>query len=467
MNKLFFLFVASAFCVVSCSKSDDQVLEIEPVQESEEVLTPDEVLALSNYFMGSKISEQEATQSAVSIMEFLDSSSGTKGSKSRSIASCKPVTQTKETKSGTGVEDTVAYVFNFSDDGGYTILSADRRTSSVLALVPEGNIDFQGEFDENILKTGAMVFYGNLEGAYMSQIEQETENEEYLLSRALEKLSHNDSTPVTKAMIDEMELRYGPLKTELVAPVTVAVRWGQDNPYNLSTPIISGQHALNGCVATAVAQMMSYWRYPKSYEWSSMLPSFGAETYSTFQKISNLMSDVGVGVNTKYGKTSSSAYLEDVPAYMASLGFDPGTYGEFNTEQVLASLEDYYPVIVSGSALKKDVYKTYMLFWEKYSHTYYDDNHTWLVDGAIMTYRTIYVTYQGETYQFDRQNQKLLMHCNFGWPELTLDGYYDWGVFDTRQGPVTRGHTNTSGSKGYYQYNVMCITGIRRLDVTH
>ena len=317
------------------------------------------------------------------------------------------------------------------------------------------------------LKTGAMVFYGNLEGAYMSQIEQEADNEEYLLNRALEKLSLNDSTPVTKAMIDEMEIRYGPLKTELVAPVTVAVRWGQDNPYNLSTPIISGQHALNGCVATAVAQMMSYWRFPKSYEWSSMLPSFGAETYSTFQKISNLMSDVGVGVNTKYGKTSSSAYLEDVPAYMASLGFDPGTYGEFNTEQVLASLEDYYPVIVSGSALKKDVYKTYMLFWEKYSHTYYDDNHTWLVDGAIMTYRTIYVTYQGETYQFDRQNQKLLMHCNFGWPELTLDGYYDWGVFDTRQGPVTRGHTNTSGSKGYYQYNVMCVTGIRRLDVTH
>ncbi len=467
MNKLSFLFVALGFCVISCDKSDNQILEIDPVQEKEEGLTQEEVLALSNYVMGSKISEQEAMESAVSIMEYLDSSTGTKSSKGRSIASCKPVTQVKETKSGTGAEDTVAYVFNFSDNEGYTILSADRRTSSVLALVPEGNIDFQGEFDENILKTGVMVFYGNLEGAYQSQIEEATDMEEYYLSRALEKMGRNDSTPMTKAMIDEMEVRYGPIKTDLIAPVTVAVRWGQDNPYNLSTPIISGQHALNGCVATALAQMMAYWRFPKSYDWRGMTPAFGGETYATFQKISDLMSDVGVGVKTKYGTTSSSAYLEDVPAYMESIGFDPGTYGPFDSDLVLESLIKYFPVPVAGSALKKDVYKTYMLFWEKYSHTYYEDNHTWIVDGAILTYRTVYVTYQGQTYQFDKQNQRLLMHCNWGWPELTLDGYYDWGVFDTREGPVTRGHTNTSGSKGNYQYNVMCVTGIRRLDMSH
>ena len=48
MNKLSFLFVASAFCVISCDKSDNQVLDFEPAQQKEEGLTQDELLALRN-----------------------------------------------------------------------------------------------------------------------------------------------------------------------------------------------------------------------------------------------------------------------------------------------------------------------------------------------------------------------------------------------------------------------------------
>jgi len=463
MNKLSLLFVASAFCVVSCEYTTDVVSGYEPVEDQDETLTNDEVEALANFFSNPKVSQDEAVESALSIMDFLDSSSQTKGSSGRKIESVKPVMGTNFlTKSGEEVEDTVAYVFNFSDNQGYTILSADRRTSGVLALVPEGNIDFEGDFDEDILKSGAMVFYGNLAAAYEDEIAEAEQKEAMLVSSALEKLFGSDST-LTKGELDDVTVEYGPLKIETLVCNMIAVRWGQDNPYNLYTPVISGEHAPTGCVATAVAQLLSYWKTPRSYDWKTLVPFPGCETEHTFFGVSQLMSEVADGLNTKYGKKESSANIADVPAYLTSLGLYPGTYAAFGDGgEVGNSLADYHPVIMAGSAIKCDVYKQYLIFFEKYSHTYYDDNHAWVVDGVVMSYRDMYMTYQGKTYTFDHQMQKMLLHCNWGWPHLPLDGFYEWGVFDTRKGPLTRARTNQNGSKGYYRYNVEAISGIER-----
>lgn len=42
----------------------------------------------------------------------------------------------------------------------------------------------------------------------------------------------------------------------------VTTKWGQDSPYNNQTPTVSGIHAPTGCVATALAQILNYNRYP-------------------------------------------------------------------------------------------------------------------------------------------------------------------------------------------------------------
>ena len=55
----------------------------------------------------------------------------------------------------------------------------------------------------------------------------------------------------------------------------ISVKWGQRSPYNNAAPLIEGQRALTGCVATAIAQVMAYHEKPSgyngvSYNWSEM-----------------------------------------------------------------------------------------------------------------------------------------------------------------------------------------------------
>ena len=60
---------------------------------------------------------------------------------------------------------------------------------------------------------------------------------------------------------------------EDVAPLLGNREWGQDNPYNLLCPTIEGKHCPTGCVATALSQIMSYYRWP--------LSGTGSITYTT------------------------------------------------------------------------------------------------------------------------------------------------------------------------------------------
>lgn len=453
-----FSFVALAIFAVSCDKTQESFNNL---QEQNDNLTQDEIEALALFYSGNHIPVEEATCSAQSLMEFLDSEKLTRSTPSRSISSMKPVTRARLTKSGeeSDTEDTLAYVFNFGQDEGYAILSADRRTDKVFAIVPDGHLDLTEEVDENLFSTGLMVFYGNLAGTYDSQIEKAQANQDLLLSQALEKLQSMADVPATKAGNDDIQIEYGTPKYVTVIAPMIKVRWGQQEPYNYYTPMESGKHCPTGCGATAVAQLMSYWRYPASYNWDVMLPETCYETPETFQTISRLMSDVGTGLNTRYKLSGSSTFFEDVPGYLTNLGYNPGTYQAFNADEVQISLGNQRPVLIAGSSFKNDVYKKYLVFWEKYSYTYYEGGHAWLLDGLMMEMTPSYMIYNGKRIFLSYTN-KLLVHCNYGWPEKGVDGYYDMSAFNINAGPVTRARTVTTGTEGIFQFNVECITNI-------
>lgn len=463
MNKPFlFSLVAMAFAV-SCDKTSESIF----VQtEQSNNLTADEIKALSWYNSDPRISPDEATATAQSIIRFLDEGHRTKASAPRTISGFKPVTRAKMTRSGQETNpDTVAYVFNFGQDEGYAILSADRRTDNIFTLVPNGHIDFMEDVDEAILSTGVMEFYGNLEAAYDRQVEYAVRMQDSLVRSALEKLESMTDSVGTRARVPreeealETEIVYGSTNYVTVVAPMISVRWGQTNPYNLYTPVISGDHAPTGCAATAVAQLMSYWRYPTSYNWNIMMPPSGNESLSTFQTISHLMSDVGAGLNVSYGKTQSSANFGDIPGYLAGLGYNPGTYKAYNSAGVKQSLSRNRPVLMAGHSIKKDVYKTYLVFWEKYSHTYYEGGHAWLIDGYLTARTPVYVMVNGRQTSSSYITSSLV-HCNWGWPELGIDGYYNDGSFNSNNGPVTRAHTETSGTEGNFQYNIECIIDV-------
>ena len=473
MNKTFLpTIILLSVLTISCNGTITDQLDAlqQDQQEQSNELTNDELIALSCEFMGTKISLEEATLSAQAAMQFLDAQSATRSGSGRTIASVKPLTRQEAKTRGAETTDTLAYAFNFSDDSGYTICSADRRTSSILALVPNGNIDFEADMSEDILHSGVMVFYGNLYAAYEEQIRRADELKDSLVEAALAKISAENGETLTRASApkanvntgDEprIEVIYGNTTYEAEVAPLIPVAWGQDNPYNLYTPLINGQHAVTGCGATATAQLMAFWRYPSTYNWDVMMPERGNESLTTFYTISQLMSDVGVGLNTKYGLKKSSTYFSDIPTYLNSLGYNTGNYGSYDKTKVENSLLNGRPVLIAGSALKYDVYKRYLIFWEKYSHTYYDEGHAWLLDGIMNVY-TYYYTVLGNRVMSGGRLKSTLVHCNYGQPELSMDGYYNWDTFDINQGPVTRaGHTEVHGQHNYFQYNLECITNI-------
>ena len=120
--------------------------------------------------------------------------------------------------------------------------------------------------------------------------------------------------------------------TTSVSPL-LATTWGQSPYYNDLCPEQGGVHALTGCVATALAQVMKYWNWPvngmgsHSYQdatYGTLSANFGATTYNwsdmpdaltqnstpaQINAVATIMYHAGVAVEMEYGEEASSAYL--------------------------------------------------------------------------------------------------------------------------------------------------------------
>lgn len=126
-----------------------------------------------------------------------------------------------------------------------------------------------------------------------------------------------------------------------VEPLLGDIEWGQGDPYARLVPTYMSNgyeyHYPTGCVATAIAQVMMYHRWPEqgrgshSYEWNGqtlsadfnhayrwdlMLPAYRVLDYYTGEcnyteeqalEVARLMYDVGVSVNMYYNESGSGA----------------------------------------------------------------------------------------------------------------------------------------------------------------
>lgn len=198
-----------------------------------------------------------------------------------------------------------------------------------------------------------------------------------------------------------------------VAPLTTSL-WDQPNPYNLMCPVDPagpGGHALVGCVATTMSQLMYYWRYPLQgtgqhsyYEspYGTISANFGASTYdwnamknsidaNNPWEIAEISFQTGVSVDMGYGPDASGAYTEDVP-YALKTYFKYG-----NSVQMLK--KNNYTTSVWESMMQGELNISHPLY---YSGQSTDGGHAFVCDG-----------YQGTNYY----------HFNFGWSG-SQNGYY-------------------------------------------
>ena len=173
------------------------------------------------------------------------------------------------------------YVFAPAEkNDGYVIMAGDDRVSQVLGYADEGCFD-----PENMPENMKWWLRGCSE-----QIQQLREG---------------------KATVSQ-----APAGRQTVAAM-LTTKWGQDGPFNQQTPVINGHHAPTGCMPTALAQILYYWKSAAgaatiaAYETSTKgisMPALPATTFSY-----DLMKD-------EYDRSETGASADEVAKLMLYCG---------------------------------------------------------------------------------------------------------------------------------------------------
>ena len=193
-------------------------------------------------------------------------------------------------------------VFNNVEKEGFVIVSSDDVFGAEGLVL--GYSD-EGEFDYDKLPDNARWLLSQ----YQEQIEYIRENNIAF-----------DSKTSTKA---------GDI---VVAPLLAGVKWNQSYPFNNLCPVDGASKSVTGCVATAMALIMWYHKWPLSgtgshsykwksktlsvdfskseYDWSHMPGKYNSGQFGTqdVNAVSRLMYDCGVAVEMEYSAGGSGAY---------------------------------------------------------------------------------------------------------------------------------------------------------------
>lgn len=152
----------------------------------------------------------------------------------------KPYKAPRKAAAQTTDEEAYYYVFNAGDDGGYVIVSGDDRTEPILGYVEQGTFD-----PENIPENMRSWLQ-----SYADQIKYIVDNDIDPSSPIIKK---RNKVRGTKHSVAEM----------------LTTRWNQGSPYNITCPKYykeedgTQHYPATGCTATAMAQVMYFYKYPE------------------------------------------------------------------------------------------------------------------------------------------------------------------------------------------------------------
>lgn len=228
--------------------------------------------------------------------------------------------------SGSAVGAVDYYVFNASDRGSFAIIAGDDRSRAVLAY-GEGTLDMN-----------------NLPCGLQCMLEQYKEQLEWLAAHP-------------GAQVEITDEHLAPTDGSVMPLLTCS--WSQSEPYyNLCPTDPAGNHAVTGCIATAMAQVMYYWRYPSrlpavegyryevftledlppcTLDWNNMLDQYlGDYNETQATAIAVLMRYCGQGCHMMYGVDGSGSYMSSQRGALINFGYVNGI-GSTNRDWYSAS----------------------------------------------------------------------------------------------------------------------------------
>jgi hypothetical protein len=327
----------------------------------------------------------------------------------------------------------VYYIFNFQGNG-FVIISADD------CCLPVIGYSFENHFNPESQPEG-FTYWMNLRKQEIADNIKNSILPDASISGEWTRLSTADPT----SLLD------GQSSVTDVSPL-IASTWDQGFPYNVLCPAEPtcgsfGGHVTVGCVATAMAQIMYYWRWPNTgtgshcytppagygqqcadfqnttYDWNGMTDAPTKECYP----IALISYHAGVSVNMMYnddGACSSGAYQNAVPGALKS-------YFKYDAS-CMAANKMSYSITAWNDLLQGDLNSGKPV---QYGGQGPGGGHSWICDG-----------YQGADYY----------HMNWGWSGSS-NGYFYLNnlnpggfTFNNSQSAVFHIQPNTS------QYPTFC-----------
>ena len=301
------------------------------------------------------------------------------------------------------------YVFNIGQTDGFIIVSGDDRAPSILGYTD------QGAFDTNNMPE-------NMKTWLQSYSDQ------------LEYLKAHPETEIARVALDEHAS---------VAPL-VTSKWDQDDPYNRMCPIdpTTNERSVTGCTATAMAQLLYYYKYPEkttktipayvtearkikmdaipvtTFDWANMKDEYsGKEDNAAINAVSTLMLVCGVVDNMDYSSSQSGAHTEPLCEIFQ-------TYFDFDATTTHINRSDYL-ANAWNNIIYNEVANQRPVVYSGYSS---GGGHAFIIDG------------------YDKEG---LFHVNWGWSGSN-DGYYLLSILNPHNNSGS-GASPSADGYSYYQ----------------
>ena len=327
---------------------------------------------------------------------------------------------------GKKADNNLLYAFDRGTANGFVVVAGDDRAPQILGYTDTGSFD----------------------------ISNMPENMRWWIQQYEQQMRYLQDNPKARLTTPKRNVN-------VVAPLLGEIEWNQESPYNANCPYMSyydedeeetvSGKAPTGCVATALAQVMRYHKWPNeskgnisyttytlkqnitadlnaTYNWDLMLPTYTGVTATDEQKaeVAKLMYNVGVALHSDYTPSGTGATDVDVvPTLVRYFNYDPGAryvqrdYTAVNLYEqgLINEIEAGRPVPYGGVTKK-------------------NDGHFFVLDGI---------------------NEDGYYHINWGWGGLS-NGYFLISSLD----PDAQGVGGSTSTYTAFKYHQLYISGLQK-----
>lgn len=311
MKKKFYLTVTfiSTFIFCGCNDSVEQDLQCENLLGTYEKIDPYEV------------TQSEALEKAINhfnlpTVNCADVKNRSNSNVKRTLAETVRLNDKMETRSSSETPTNGCYLFNFADNMGYAIVSADKRDSVGIYIASEsGNIPTEIIEDQSTEMGYLMSLVKNYQDYKVNTY----------VEPFMARYDDNYEYVITDTVYYDVQL--------------LDTQWRQDTLFNSTKP-----GYMMGCVPVALGQIMAYHQHPDypitvggvvyNFDWDliSMIKTRYDALYNNNAAfaVSNLLLAIGIQADADYGTGSTGVYGNRVIPTLNHFGYLCSAYSEYN-----------------------------------------------------------------------------------------------------------------------------------------